>query len=90
MLIIFSPAIAFFAGRTFIRYHELRLKAGDSGAPRQLVARLDALEAENRDLKQRVETLETIATGGDPRTTGLEGAQKLKELEEQVRAEAKR
>jgi hypothetical protein len=92
MLIIFSPALAFFAGRTFLKYQELRLKAGapDSSTTRQLAARLEAVEAENHELKQRVETLETIATGGDPRTTGLEGAQKLKELEEQVRAEAKR
>ena len=80
ILIIFSPALAFFAGRTFLKYQEIKHRSGgalDVGATK----RLDALEAENRELRERVETLETIATT----SVGLDGAAKLKELEAEVR-----
>jgi hypothetical protein len=76
MLIIFSPALAFFGGRTFLKYQEMKHRSGGAVDTK----RLDALEAENRDLRQRVETLETIAT-----TVGIDGAAKLKELEEEAR-----
>lgn len=85
MLIIFSPALAFFAGRTFLKYQELRLQSRQLGDGREgsaTLQRLEALEAENRDLKARIETLETIATSAG---VGLEGAQKLRELEAQIK-----
>jgi hypothetical protein len=79
MLIIFSPALAFFGGRTFLKYQEIKHRSGGA-LDSSTTKRLEALEAENADLKQRVETLETIAT-----TVGIDGAAKLKELEEEAR-----
>jgi hypothetical protein len=89
LFVLVSPALAFFAGRTFLKYQELRLKNGGLGDSGE--RRLARLEAENRELRTRVETLETIATGGDPRSAviaGAEAARKLRELEEEVRADA--
>lgn len=80
MLIIFSPALAFFGGRTFLKYQEIKHRAGGT-LDSSTMKRLEALEAENADLKQRVETLETIATT----TVGIDGAAKLKELEAHVK-----
>jgi hypothetical protein len=81
MLIIFSPALAFFGGRTFLKYQEIKHRSGGGSLDENTTKRLEALEAENADLKERVETLETIATT----SVGLEGAAKLKELEAEVR-----
>lgn len=79
MLIIFSPALAFFGGRTFLKYQEIKHRSGGA-LDNNATKRLDALEAENAELRTRVETLETIAT-----TVGIDGAAKLKELEEEAK-----
>jgi hypothetical protein len=85
MFIIFSPALAFFAGRTFIKYKALQLHAG--AVSPQVMRRIDALERDNDELRRRVETLETIATGLDaPR--GADAAFRLKMLEQQMQQTA--
>ena len=84
LLVIFSVPLAFIGSRTFLKYKQLELESGRGAGSEK---RLKELERANAELQERVETLETIATGGDHRNTGLEGAQKLKELEAQVQSE---
>ena len=100
MLIIFSPALAFFGGRTFLKYKELQLKHG--ALSHESARRFVVVERENEELRRRIETLETIATGMTPssstsvasqllndRTGAIDGALRLKLLEQQVRDEAR-
>jgi len=101
MLIIFSPALAFFGGRTFVKYKELQLKAGALST--DAMRRVALLERDNDDLRRRVETLETIATMSPPlspsssnasqlrgeRSAAVDNAVRLKLLEQQVREESR-
>lgn len=70
------------------------LKAKKLDAERNLAPaleqRLALLEKQNGELRERVETLETIATGMDARHLGAEGAQELKELEQRLQAVVKK
>lgn len=66
-----------------------RLDAERKLAP-ELERRLALLETHNAELRERVETLETIATGMDARQLGAEGAQELNELEQRLRAVTKK
>lgn len=86
LLVIFSVPLAFIGSRTFLKYKQLELDAG-RGSSAAGEKRLRELERANAELQERIETLETIATGGDHRSSGLEGARKLKELEAQVQGE---
>ncbi len=86
VLIVFSSPLSFILGRTFLKYKALQLEAGKHFDPNAEL-RLMKLEKENESLRARVETLETIATGEDPRMAGLQAAHKLKELEHVVTAQ---
>ncbi|MBI1949182.1 MAG: hypothetical protein HYS27_26075 [Deltaproteobacteria bacterium] len=66
-----------------------RLDAERKPAP-EVEKRLALLEAKNAELRERVETLETIATGMDARQLGAEGAQELKELEQRLQTVTKK
>ncbi|OGQ20094.1 MAG: hypothetical protein A2138_24115 [Deltaproteobacteria bacterium RBG_16_71_12] len=73
----------------------LRLAQGQEGdAERNLAPaleqRLALLEKHNAELRERVETLETIATGMDARQLGAEGALELKELEQRLQTVTKK
>ena len=60
--IVFSVPLAAILGAYWVRVKRMEFEAG----ARDVEPRLRALEAENRELRQRVETLETIATDADP------------------------
>ena len=70
------------------------LKAKKVDAERNLAPaleqRLALLEKHNAELRERVETLETIATGMDARQLGAEGALELKELEQRLQTVTKK
>ena len=72
VLAVFSVPLAAIASSTWLRHKKMQLEAG--GMTPQLQQRLLMIENENRELKSRVETLETIATG-------LEGADGPKQLD---------
>lgn len=61
--IVFSVPLAAIVGAYWVRVKRMEL---ESGAPaRETEARLRALESENRELRSRVEVLETIVTSDD-------------------------
>ncbi len=60
--IVFSVPLAAILGAYWVRVKRMEFEAG----ARDVEPRLRALEAENRELRQRVEVLETIATDADP------------------------
>lgn len=64
--VVFSVPLAAILGGYWVRVKRIELESG--GPARELDARLRALEAENRELRSRVETLETIATSDAPRS----------------------
>lgn len=86
VLVVFSVPLAFIGSRTILKYKQLDIEAGRA-TPSTSEDRLHELESANAELQGRVETLETIVTSGDHRTSGLAGAQKLRELEAQVHQE---
>jgi hypothetical protein len=86
LLIVFSVPLTWLAGRYYLKLKQLQLESGKNMNP-DLEVRLMKLEKENAVLKTRVETLETIATGGDARQLGMEQAHKLKELEAALEVE---
>lgn len=86
LLVVFSVPLSIILGRTFIKYKALQLEAGKQMHP-EVELRMLKLERENASLQARVETLETIATGGDARAAGVESAHKLKELEAALEVE---
>lgn len=61
--IVFSVPLAAILGSFWMRVKRMEFEAGG----RDLEPRLRALEAENRELRQRVEVLETIVTSDEPR-----------------------
>lgn len=66
--IVFSVPLAAIVGAYWVRVKRMEL---ESGAPaRETEARLRAMESENRELRARVEVLETIVTSDEaPRRT---------------------
>ena len=86
LLIVFSVPLTWLVGRTYLKLKQLQLESGKNMNP-ELEVRLMKLEKENASLKARLETLETIATGGDARQQGMEQAQRLKELEAALEVE---
>ncbi len=64
--VVFSVPLAAIIGAYIVKLRRMELEAG-GGEGRETDARLRALEAENRDLRTRVEVLETIVTSDDPR-----------------------
>jgi hypothetical protein len=67
LLAIFSVPLGGILARTVLKWRRMELESGRAGNP-QLEARLTVLERENRELRSRMETLETIAIDA-PRTT---------------------
>ncbi len=61
--IVFSVPLAAIVGSFWVRVKRMEFEAGG----RDQEPRMRALEAENRELRQRIETLETIVTVDDPR-----------------------
>lgn len=61
--IVFSVPLAAIIGSFWVRVKRMEFEAGG----RDHEPRMRALEAENRELRQRVETLETIVTMDDHR-----------------------
>ena len=74
ILAVFSVPLAAILSSSWVKVQKLKLESG--GGP-ETATRLQRLEAENAELRQRVETLETIATT----PVGIEGARAFKELE---------
>lgn len=64
LLIVFSVPLAAIVGGYWVKVKRMELESGG----RDLDPRMRALEAENRELRQRVEVLETIVTSDAPRT----------------------
>lgn len=62
--IIFSVPLSAILGAYWVRIKRMDLEAGKGGASDE---RLRALEAEARELRARVEVLETIVTSDHPR-----------------------
>lgn len=62
--IVFSVPLSAIVGAYWVKVKRLELESG--GPAREIDARLRALEAENRELRSRVEVLETIATSDTP------------------------
>lgn len=62
ILAVFSVPLTAIVSSTWLKAR--RLEADNGGA--KLRAELDGMRAETRELRQRVEVLETIATGGEP------------------------
>ena len=60
--IVFSVPLAAIIGAFWVKVKRMEFEAG----ARDVEPRLRALEAENRELRQRVEVLETIATDDEP------------------------
>ena len=85
VLIVFSVPLSAIVGNLFLKYKKLEL---EKGGGRVDDARLLKLERDNAELRGRVETLETIATGmstgQDPRVAGIDASLKLRELEQQM------
>lgn len=63
LAIVMSVPLAAIVGSFWVRVKRMEFEAGG----RDLDPRLRALEAENRELRQRVEVLETIVTSDEPR-----------------------
>jgi uncharacterized protein YlxW (UPF0749 family) len=63
VLIVFSVPLSAIIGSFWLKAKRLEHESGG----REFEPRMRALEAENRDLRQRVETLETIVTSDEPR-----------------------
>lgn len=61
--IVFSVPLAAIVGSFWMRVKRMEFESGG----RDQEPRLRALEAENRELRQRVEVLETIVTSDEPR-----------------------
>ncbi len=61
--IVFSVPLAAILGSYWVKVKSMEFAAGG----RDQEPRLRALEAENRELRQRVEVLETIVTSDDPK-----------------------
>lgn len=61
--IVFSVPLAAILGSFWVKVKRMEFEAGG----RDMDPRVRALEAENRELRQRVEVLETIVTSDDPR-----------------------
>jgi predicted nuclease with TOPRIM domain len=62
VLIVFSVPLSAIIGSFWLKAKRIEHESGGS----TLEPRLRALEAENRELRQRVETLETIVTSDEP------------------------
>lgn len=60
--IVFSVPLAAIVGAFWVKVKRMEFEAG----ARDVEPRLRALEAENRELRQRVEVLETIVTSDEP------------------------
>jgi hypothetical protein len=86
LMIVFSVPLTWIGGRYYLKLKQMQLESGKNMNP-DLEVRLMKLEKENSLLRTRVETLETIATGGDVRSLGIEQAHKLKELEAALEVE---
>jgi hypothetical protein len=63
--IVFSVPLSAIVGSYWVKVKRLELESG----AKDVEPRLRALEAENRELRQRVEVLETIATSDSPART---------------------
>lgn len=61
--IVFSVPLAAIVGSFWVKVKRMEYQSG----ARDVEPRLRALEAENRELRQRIEVLETIATSDAPR-----------------------
>ncbi len=61
--IVFSVPLAAILGSFWVKVKRMEFEAGG----RDFEPRMRALEAENRELRQRVEVLETIVTSDEPR-----------------------
>lgn len=81
ILAVFSVPLTAILSSAWLKAKKLEAERTLSPALEQ---RLASLEKQNADLRERVETLETIATGMDARHLGAEGAQELKELEQRL------
>jgi hypothetical protein len=79
ILAVFSVPLVGIISSSWLKYKKMQLDAG--AASPETARKLRLLEQQNDELRQRVETLETIATGMGATGMSLEGAQKLKELE---------
>jgi hypothetical protein len=85
LLVVFSVPLAAILGRTFIKYKTLELERGKADGGSETARRLAALEKANAELRERVETLETIAIDSDTRSAGVAGARALEAHEEAAR-----
>lgn len=66
ILAVFSVPLAAIFGAVYLKAQRLKLQAGAAADPR-LGARLASLEADNAEMRARIETLETIVTSDDVR-----------------------
>ena len=82
LLAVFSVPLAAIGSRTYLKAKAMR--ASTLTGP--LTKRVESLEADNADLKQRLETLETIVTSPDFEETGPPAPERDRSLSE-LRAE---
>jgi len=87
VVLIFGTPLAAIGAFTALRLKRMQLEGGAKATP-ELERRLLALEGENRELRGRVETLETIATSGDHRA--VSGARELEEIARVAEVAARR
>lgn len=87
ILTVFSVPLTAILSSAWLKAKKLEAERNPSPA---LEGRLALLEKHNAELRERVETLETIATGMDARQLGAEGAMELKELEQRLQSVTKK
>jgi hypothetical protein len=75
LLIVFSVPLSFIWARTWLKVRTVDAETGGARLREQILK----LEEDNKDLRRRMEVLETIAINSDVRREGIAGARALDE-----------